>query len=246
MRPTIRFVGIGTGTALTAAVLVAALGGCGLADGGITIVGANPQTVGVSVPIVAQGTAAAQPPQSTQPQPANAATGAVATDAVAPAACSASDLMLSATWATTESGRAAADDVSGSGGGTTSRQSLMLAYLNVSTAACVLSGYPNVDFVHAGAVGPFGEPDTFAAKISTVSRVELAPGGEAMATAGFITNGPLNVSGSRCDDAVGVRTFVPGSSAAITASADDAYGNPLQQFFVCGHGVVVSAFAPNP
>jgi len=248
MRPAIRFLGLGIGTALSATALVAVLGGCGLGDGGITIVGANPHTAGVSVPVAARGTAAAQPlqpqPSQLQSQPTNSATGAVATDAEAAAACSASDLRLSATWSATESGTAEADDVSGSDAGVTSRQSLALVYVNVSAAVCVLSGYPSVDFVRAGTGGPLSELDTSATKPRTVSRVELAPGGGATATASFTTNGPLNAGGSRCDGAVAVRTSVPGSSTAMTSSVDDAHGNPLQQFFVCGHGVVVSSFVP--
>jgi hypothetical protein len=113
-------------------------------------------------------------------------------------------------------------------------------FTNVSASTCYLRGFPNVDFLRGGNHGPLSEPDAFST-VLPANRVELAPGGAASASATFVTNDPQNVRGSRCDDAVGVRTFPPGSSAALSSGVHDTHGAPLSHFYVCGHGVVVSA-----
>jgi hypothetical protein len=123
---------------------------------------------------------------------------------------------------------------------TARREQLTLDFTNISASPCELRGYPDVDFLRAGADGPLSEPDTFSVA-QAVTRVELAPGGTAIATATFVTNDPRNVGGYGCDDAVAVRTFLPDSPMAISSGILDANGVSVRHFFVCGHGVVDSA-----
>jgi hypothetical protein len=225
MRTTTRlFGGVGIGTALVTAALVATLGGGGLAGGGIRVVGANP-AIATSVPVsvVAQSTDTAGSTSSV--------TGATTGNN-----CAASALRLTVTLAP------APPEASGGGGGAATRsERLTLVFTNIASSPCDLRGYPNVDFLRAGAGGPLSEPDTFASTQDDATRVELAPGGAAVATATFVTDDPSNAQGFGCDDAVAVRAFLPGLSAAIYAGIQDAHGVPLRHFFVCGHGIVVSA-----
>lgn len=153
------------------------------------------------------------------------------------ARCSAADLRFTVTLGASAPLR--------SGDQRTRRQQLTLVFTNISSGPCYLRGYPSVDFLRSLTNGPLSEPDTFlgAAPGSgklTAPRVDLAPGGTATSSAAFVGNGPRNPHGSRCDSAVAVRAFPPDSTVPLAAGVRDARGVPVQQFYVCGHGVLVS------
>ena len=163
--------------------------------------------------------------------------GSTATGQSGDAVCTVADLRLRVTLA----GNASAGP--GTDNQRIRRQQVTLVLTNISSSKCVLRGYPNIDFLRSGAHGQLSEPDTFSAA-HPVTSVELKPGGAATATATFVTNSPRNAHGLHCDDAVALRAFPPGSTVAISAGIRDAHGSTLPQFYICGHGVVVTALQP--
>lgn len=301
MRTKTRFLAsIGIATAIAVPALMGTLAGCGLANGGIAVVGANPRDDGgagggrgisasasdagpgaqsggaalhgsgafstasvraTDAPGSAgasgaggvggaaggngamgttngQGAGAGNRGASGQTQGAGTGAGDAGHGSVT---CTVADLRLRVTLAGSTATRVGVKN--GNGNKNVRRQRVTLVYTNISTSACVLRGYANVDFLRAGVGGPLSEPDTFARSVP-IRRVELAPGGVARASAAFMTNDPRNTHGSHCDDAVAVRTFPPGSTVAIASGLRDAHGVTLRHFYVCGHGVVISALQP--
>ena len=120
-------------------------------------------------------------------------------------------------------------------------QQLTLVFTNVSHSACMLRGYPSVDFLRVGARGPLSAPDSFS-RAAKVADVRLSPGGAAESLITFTTNSYGNSRGSRCDAVAAVRAYAPGSTRALISGVrDDGNGHVVPDFFVCGHKVVVRA-----
>ena len=122
-------------------------------------------------------------------------------------------------------------------------QQLTLVFTNVSHATCIVSGFPSVDFLRAGVQGPISTPDSFS-RTTAVPDVRLSPGSAARTSITFTTNSYANSHGSRCDEAVAVRAYLPGSVRALVSGARDGANHRIQYFYVCGHKVVVQALQP--
>jgi hypothetical protein len=122
-------------------------------------------------------------------------------------------------------------------------QQLTLVFTNVSRSACTVSGYPSVDFLRAGAQGPLSAPDSFS-QTTTVTDVRLSPGSAARSSITFTTNSYANSRGSRCDEVVAVRAYLPGSVKSLVSGARDGANRRIQHFYVCGHKVIVQALQP--
>jgi len=205
---------------LTAAVttLIGSLvAGCGLAGGGISVVGANPGSIAT---VVAQTTL-------------TAASAATSTND----ACRSTSLRLQAFESPLSAPHSAA---------LTHDQTLTLVFTNTSGFACTLRGYPSVVFLRSGIRGPLSTPDAFSASDS-VTPVRLASGAAASATITFATNGSANGSattsgGSRCEDVIGVRVYPPDSVTALsTEVTDPRAAGAISHFSVCGHRVDVGS-----
>lgn len=209
---------------LTAAVTTltgSLIAGCGVAGGGITVVGANPGSVAT---VVAQTTLTA----------ASAATSK--NDA-----CRTTSLRLQAFASPLSTPDSAA---------LTRDQTLTLVFTNTSGIACTLRGYPSVDFLRAGKRGPLSTPDAFSASDS-VTPVRLTSGAAASAAITFATNGSANGSpngsattstGSRCEDVIGIRVYPPDSVAALsTEVTDPRTAGAISHFAVCGDRVDVGS-----
>ena len=202
--------------ASVAALAGSLVAGCGLAGGGITVVGANPGSIATAI---AQTTLTA----------ASATTSA--NDA-----CRSSSLRLQAFEPTLSTPHAAA---------LTGNQTITLVFTNASSSACTLRGYPSVDFLRAGIRGPLSTPDAFSAS-DPVAPVRLASGATASAAITFATNGFANgsadVGGSHCEDVTGIRVYPPGSVIALSAEViDPRTAIPASHFSVCGHRVDVGS-----
>jgi Protein of unknown function (DUF4232) len=122
-------------------------------------------------------------------------------------------------------------------------QQLTLVFTNVSRSTCIVSGFPSVDFLRAGVQGPLSAPDSFS-RTTAVPDVRLSPGSAARASITFTTNSYANSRGSRCDEAVAVRAYLPGAVGALVSGARDGANHRIQYFYVCGHKVVVQALQP--
>jgi Protein of unknown function (DUF4232) len=122
-------------------------------------------------------------------------------------------------------------------------QQLTLVFTNVSHSACIVSGFPSVDFLRAGVQGPLSAPDSFS-RTTAVPDVRLSPGSAARASITFTTNSYANSRGSRCDEAVAVRAYLPGSVKALVSGARDGANHRIQYFYVCGPKVIVEALQP--
>ena len=122
----------------------------------------------------------------------------------------------------------------------TRAQQFTLVFTNVSHAACTVSGYPSVDFLQPGTRGALSAPNSYASS-TKVTNVRLSPGGAAQSSITFTTNSYTNPRGSRCNEVVSVRVYIPGSTKAVVSGARDKAGHRIADFYVCGHKVVVWA-----
>ena len=122
----------------------------------------------------------------------------------------------------------------------TRAQQFTLVFTNVSHAACTVSGYPSVDFLQPGTRGPLSAPNSYSPS-TKVTNVRLSPGGAAQSSITFTTNSYTNPRGSRCNEVVSVRVYIPGSTKALVSGARDNAGHRIADFYVCGHKVVVWA-----
>lgn len=125
----------------------------------------------------------------------------------------------------------------------TRAQQFTLVFTNVSRAACTVSGYPSVDFLQPGTRGALSAPNSYASS-TKVTNVRLSPGGAAQSSITFTTNSYTNPRGSRCNEVVSVRVYIPGSTKALVSGARDKAGHRIADFYVCGHKVVVWALQP--
>lgn len=208
-------------TAAVTALTGSLVAGCGLAGGGITVVGANP---GSMATVVARTTLTA------------ASTTTSTNDA-----CRATSLRLQAYVSPLTAPQSAA---------LTRDQTLTLVFTNTSGFACTLRGYPSVDFLRAGIRGPLSTPDAFSASAS-VTPVRLASGAAASAAITFATDGSANGTangsattpgGSRCEDVIGVRVYPPDSVTALSTEVTDSRtASAISHFSVCGHRVDVGS-----
>jgi hypothetical protein len=119
-------------------------------------------------------------------------------------------------------------------------QQLTLVFTNISHSACTVSGFPSVDFLRAGVQGPLSAPNSFS-HATTVADVRLSPGSAARSAITFTTNSYANSRGSRCDEVVAVRAYLPGSMRALVSGARDGANHRIQHFYVCGHTIIVRA-----
>jgi len=119
-------------------------------------------------------------------------------------------------------------------------QQFTLVFTNVSRTSCTVSGYPSVDFLQAGMRGPLSAPNSYS-PATRVTVVRLSPGGAAQSSITFTTNSYANLHGSRCNEVVAVRVYIPGSTKALVSGARDEAGHRIADFYVCGHKVVVWA-----
>jgi uncharacterized protein DUF4232 len=125
----------------------------------------------------------------------------------------------------------------------TRAQQFTLVFTNVSHAACTVSGYPSVDFLQPGTRGPLSAPNSYSPS-TKVTNVRLSPGGAAQSSITFTTNSYTNPRGSRCNEVVSVRVYIPGSTKALVSGARDNADHRIADFYVCGHKVVVWALQP--
>ena len=126
----------------------------------------------------------------------------------------------------------------------TRTQQFTLVFTNVSRFACSVQGYPSVDFLQAGTLGPLSAPNSYAPG-TKVTNVRLSPDGVAQSLITFTTNSYANPHGSRCDEVIAVRVYLPGSTKALISGVRDGRNHrSIPDFYVCGHMVVVRALQP--